>query len=270
MSFQQLNSMIPVFEHITVSSVSQTIECPADRHLLIVLLSGHLTLTAPWQEPVVVTQGYACQPGCGPFTIQIPRTRQAEYALLTYGVFPEESAWTLSGPLRTLSEVKIKYMLDELLRTDAADQALAAEEEAAQQFRKRLLLERILFIFMYESRMVREEKHAAVSIEHSLSYMNEHYMLKLTLPMMAERAGMSEGHYTVLFKRHTGLTMTQYLRRLRIDKAKQMFQQTRLSAKEIAQRVGFADYFHFSRIFKKESGCSPTEFQTSVQQNLKK
>lgn len=65
----------------------------------------------------------------------------------------------------------------------------------------------------------------------------------------------------MLFKKATGMTMTQYLRHLRIQKAKQMFQQTRLPAKEVAQRVGFTDYFHFSRIFKKEVGCSPTQFQ---------
>jgi AraC-like DNA-binding protein len=85
-------------------------------------------------------------------------------------------------------------------------------------------------------------------------------MLPLTLPMIAERAGVSVGHYTVLFKRSTGLTFSQYLRQIRIEKAKQLLRQTDLSASEIARQVGYADYFHFSRTFKRETGCSPAAF----------
>lgn len=265
MNFQQLVAMIPVLERADTSRISQTIDNPEHIHALIVVLQGHVTLTARDQEPVVFTQGYACHPQCGPFDIVVPKTKEAEYIVISYRVFPENSAWMLQGPLRTLSEVKIKYMLDELLRTTQEIHTRSVEEEAAQQFRKRLILERILFIFIYETtQMKHEEKSSASSIEESLSYINEHYMLKLTLPMLADRAGMSEGHYTVLFKKRTGTTMTHYLRGLRIRKAQQMFRQTSLPAKEIAHRVGFVDYFHFSRIFKEEVRCSPTAYQKSL------
>ncbi|MCP1311311.1 AraC family transcriptional regulator [Paenibacillus tyrfis] len=261
MHFQQLAAMIPVFETVESGTASRLIDCGPDNHRIIIVLRGHVTLSAQSQEPVVVTQGFACHPVHGPFDLQVPKTKEAEYALITYRVFPESSAWTLHGPLRTHSEVKIKYMLDELIRTAEEIRTDSEEEDAVQLFRKRLILERILFIFLYETHMRQEEPSSDLAIKESLSYINEHYMLKLTLPMLAQRAGMSDGHYTVLFKKHTGTTMTHYLRRLRIQKAQQMFLQTRLPAKEIAQRVGFADYFHFSRIFKQEVGCSPTAFQ---------
>ncbi|MCR8634788.1 AraC family transcriptional regulator [Paenibacillus radicis (ex Xue et al. 2023)] len=264
MNFQQLVAMIPILEQVDSSCVSQTIECPADCHVLIVVLRGHITISAKEQAPLVFTQGFACHPQYGPFVIQVPRTKEAEYVVITYRILPEDSIWTLHGPLRTVSEVKIKYMLDELIRTIHEIHTHSPEEEAAQQFRKRLILERILFIYIYETHMRQEDKSSAVSLEESLSYINEHYMLKLTLPMLAERAGMSVGHYTVLFKKHTGKTMTGYLRSLRIDKAKEMFLQTRLPAKEIAQRVGFVDYFHFSRIFKQGVGSSPTAFHKNL------
>ncbi|WP_163853074.1 AraC family transcriptional regulator [Paenibacillus elgii] len=261
MHFQQLAAMIPVFETVESSTASRIIACGPNSHRIIIVLRGHVTLSAQGQEPVVVTQGFACHPAHSPFDLQVPKTKEAEYAVIIYRVFPESSAWTLHGPLRTHSEVKIKYMLDELIRTAEEIRTDSEEEEAVQLFRKRLILERILFIFLYETHMRQEEPSSDLAIKESLSYINEHYMLKLTLPMLAQRAGMSDGHYTVLFKKHTGTTMTHYLRRLRIQKAQQMFLQTRLPAKEIAQRVGFADYFHFSRIFKQEVGCSPTAFQ---------
>jgi AraC-like DNA-binding protein len=263
MSFQQLISVIPAFEQVESRQTSHTIDCPMGRHVLIVVRRGHITIAAQGREPVVCSQGYACHSLHGPFDVHVPRTKQAEYIVITYRMIPENNPWTLFGPLSTMSEIKIHYMLDELIRTAEEIHTHSEAEEAAQQFRKRMILERILFIFLYESRMQQDEKSSSQSVEETLSYINEHYMLKLTLPLIARRAGMSEGHYTVLFKQHTGMTMSSYLRKLRIEKARQMFRQTRLPAKEIALTVGFSDYFHFSRVFKQETGCTPTDFMKS-------
>lgn len=264
MHFEQLLAMIPVLEQLDTSSVSRTITQSEETHLLIIVLSGHITIDCAQQKPVIVTQGFACDPLHSPCTIQVPKTKEAEYAVISYRVFPANSPWTLHGPLRTYSEVNVKYMVDELIRRIRETPTHSEDEDMIRDIRKRLLLERILFIFLYETHMGQDKKASDAAIDESLSYINEHYMLKLTLPQLAQRAGLSEGHYTVLFKKRTGSTMTHYLRKIRIEKAKQMFEQTHLSAKEIAQRTGFADYFHFSRIFKQEVGCSPTAYQNAL------
>ncbi len=263
MNFQQLLAIIPVVDHVASHTTTQTIECSANVHVLLIVRRGHVTLTAPDQEPQVCTEGYACHPLFGPYTVHVPKTKEADFTLITYRVLPDNSIWTLYGPLSTISEVKIYYMLDELIRTIDQLHTLSEDEVASQRFRMRAMLERVLFIFLHESRIRHKQKSKTDTIDETISYINEHYMDKITLPMLAERAGMSEGHYTVLFKKQTGTTMTNYLRSLRIGKAKQMFQQTRLSAKEVAQKTGFSDYFHFSRVFKQEVGCSPTAFQQS-------
>ncbi|MEK3719364.1 helix-turn-helix transcriptional regulator [Paenibacillus sp. FSL H8-0034] len=261
MYFQQLVQFIPTLDAITPSHSSQTVVTPGQSHQLIIVQRGHLLISAKDQEPVVCTQGFACHPDNSPYYIQVPKTKEAEYVVITYHVQPETSTWTLYGPLHTMSEIKIHYMIEELLRTMNEIDTHSVDEEAAQQFRKRLMLERILFIYLYESRMREEFKSSVNSIEETISYINEHYMLKLTLPMLSRRAGMSEGHYTVLFKKHTGETLMTYVNNLRIEKAKLLFQQTDLLAKEIAQKVGYVDYFHFSRVFKKITGASPSIFQ---------
>lgn len=261
MNFQQLIQIIPFLEQIDTHHCSQTIECPPNQHVLLVVRRGHLTIKASNQQPIICTQGFACHPEHGPYSIRVPQTKEVEYVVMAYRVLPETSAWMLHGPLSTLSEIKIHYMVDELIRTTDEISTCSPDEEAAQQFRKRLMLERMLFIYLYESHLARDKQSSTAAIEETLSYINEHYMIKLTLPLLARRAGMSQGHYTVLFKKHTGVTMTTYLHRLRIEKAKQMFQQTDLLAKEIAFRVGYVDYFHFSRVFKKWTGCSPSVYQ---------
>ncbi|WP_168121818.1 AraC family transcriptional regulator [Paenibacillus sp. HB172176] len=262
MFFEQLASIIPVFQRIQIFHQTQLLQLEEEQHALVVMRSGLLTIgKGGGEEAVVVSQGYACHPGEGPYSLQVPRTKEAEYFVIFYRLLPAGAGWSLQGPLYTLSEVKIKYMLDELLRMAEGNYSFAEREEPAQRFRMRLMLERILFIYLYETDLREQEASRLDGIDESLAYMKEHYMLKLTLPLLAGRAGMSEGHYTVRFKSRTGLTMTQYLRRLRVEKAKELFLQTSLSAKEIAQRVGYSDYFHFSRVFKQEEGCSPTSFQ---------
>ncbi|NEW07927.1 helix-turn-helix transcriptional regulator [Paenibacillus sp. SYP-B3998] len=261
MTFQQLLQIIPLIEHIESHSASIKIDCPADQHLLVLVRRGHIKIQLQDGEPIVCSQAYACHPDLGPFYIQAPKTKEVEYVVFTYRLLPEQSTWTLHGPLTTISDYKINYMVDELIRTTQNIHPHSIEEEAAQQFRKRLMFERILFIYLYESHMTYEKKSSAESIEETLSYMNEHYMVALTLPMLARRAGMSTGHYTVLFKKRTGTTMTSYLHTLRIEKAKLLLLQSDLLAKEVAQRVGYVDYFHFSKVFKKMTGCSPATFQ---------
>ncbi|OKL36087.1 helix-turn-helix transcriptional regulator [Domibacillus mangrovi] len=263
MSFQQLSTIIPCLKDVTIFENSQNFMPLPDCHAILIVKQGHVTVTSDNQPSIICTEGFAFHAKEGPYCIEIPKTKSAKYALITYHIFPENQDWALSGPLYSISGEKIDYMLDELVRIRTLSEKNKKQDEV-QSFRERLILERILFIYLYESGVKKEQKTAMSFIEETVSYLNQHYMLEIKLPMLAERAGLSVGHYTVLFKKHTGTTVTAYLMKLRIEKAKQYLLQSNLTAKEVAQRVGFSDYFHFSRSFKKEEGCSPTIFRAQV------
>ena len=64
-----------------------------------------------------------------------------------------------------------------------------------------------------------------------------------------------------VFKEHTGMAPYQYHLQLRISRAKELLNGTRLSVKEIAARLHFDDTYHFSRIFKKKTGMSPSKWR---------
>lgn len=64
------------------------------------------------------------------------------------------------------------------------------------------------------------------------------------------------------FKRHVGVNLTDYLQRLRIDRAKVMLCAGQLSIGEVGFRCGFMDTSHFIRVFKKMVGCTPKAFQS--------
>ena len=63
------------------------------------------------------------------------------------------------------------------------------------------------------------------------------------------------------FKKATGLTFTDYLGRVRVEKAKSLLLNPNLRISEIAYAVGFQSLRHFNRVFRELTGQSPTDFR---------
>ena len=63
------------------------------------------------------------------------------------------------------------------------------------------------------------------------------------------------------FKKHTGITILEYRTAIRMRKAKEMLLNGEESISAIASSCGFDDYSYFSKLFKKEEGCTPSEFR---------
>lgn len=103
-------------------------------------------------------------------------------------------------------------------------------------------------------------------ILHALVFMKENLSGKLTEQELAQRAGLTVQHFGVLFKAQTGETPGHYLSGLRMDKARGLLEeedQSRLSIKEIAARVGCRDLSHFVRDFEKRFGLSPKRYRAT-------
>ena len=71
---------------------------------------------------------------------------------------------------------------------------------------------------------------------------------------------MSPHYFSQLFKESTGITPHQYVIRCRIDRAKDLLKQGKLSIAEIAKEVGFVDQSHLHRHFKRLVGVTPKLF----------
>jgi AraC family transcriptional regulator, arabinose operon regulatory protein len=78
---------------------------------------------------------------------------------------------------------------------------------------------------------------------------------------LAQLAGMSAPHFFRCFKRVTGSSPIDWLRRERINQAKRLLTQSIDPIGDIAERVGYSDPFYFSRDFKRMTGHSPTEYR---------
>jgi len=84
---------------------------------------------------------------------------------------------------------------------------------------------------------------------------------KLCLATVAKAVNTSTFYFCKLFKRATGLTFTQYLARVRIEKAKSLLLEPHRRINEVAYDVGFQSLTHFNRVFKEIVGRSPSSYR---------
>jgi AraC-like DNA-binding protein/ABC-type glycerol-3-phosphate transport system substrate-binding protein len=83
----------------------------------------------------------------------------------------------------------------------------------------------------------------------------------LTGEILAEKLGVSRPHLAATFRRHTGRTLHDYLTERRIARARELLHHSELNVGEIASRLGYKTIFHFSRVFKRETGVSPRQYR---------
>ncbi|MGG6309425.1 helix-turn-helix domain-containing protein [Paenibacillus macerans] len=98
-------------------------------------------------------------------------------------------------------------------------------------------------------------------LDEAVRYMTERLADSVTLPELAKHTGLSKQHLVYLFNREAGCPPIEYFLRLKMQRAGQLLDLTGLSVKEIAGEVGMSDPYYFSRLFKKITGYSPTEYR---------
>ncbi len=98
-------------------------------------------------------------------------------------------------------------------------------------------------------------------ISQSISFMREHIGEALSLPQLAQQAGLSVAYYSKLFIQKTGFSPIDHFIQLKIQYACQLLDMSQLYVKEVAHRVGYQDPYYFSRVFKKVMQMSPVEYR---------
>lgn len=96
-------------------------------------------------------------------------------------------------------------------------------------------------------------------------YMRAHYNEELTLQSIADQFHFSPEYVSRLFKRLDGQPPTKYLTALRIEEAKRLIRDSAyLNLRMVAELVGYPDAHYFSRIFRKATGMTPTEYKQTL------
>lgn len=105
-------------------------------------------------------------------------------------------------------------------------------------------------------------------VEQILSYFEDHYAEKISLDQIADNTYLSTVYISKIFKSETGNTPIRHLINIRLEKAKELLENGwEGSIQEVAMQVGYDDAYHFSKLFKKRYGVSPSKIVQAADEN---
>jgi AraC family L-rhamnose operon regulatory protein RhaS len=98
-------------------------------------------------------------------------------------------------------------------------------------------------------------------IRELINWIHIHYLEKMTIEMIAKQFHTNKTTLNQKFKTVMGITVVEYISSLRMQIACSFLRKTYLSVNEIMERAGYKNDAHFLRIFRKHTGCTPTEYR---------
>jgi AraC family transcriptional regulator len=113
---------------------------------------------------------------------------------------------------------------------------------------------------------VRESKSGSPSLpgyklRQVTDWMSEHIAEEFSLERLAAQAGLSKFYFNRLFKSAMGVSPSRYQMTLRMDEARRLLRETKDTVVEIGLSVGCPNQSHFARIFRKETGLTPSDYR---------
>lgn len=105
--------------------------------------------------------------------------------------------------------------------------------------------------------MLKEKKNAMKRLEQAFTYINDHYCEKITLEEVAVSVYMSSNYFSSYFRRVANISFSDYVTRLRVNRAREMLRENGANVTEIAMECGFNNISNFYRLYKKHMGKTP-------------
>ena len=103
----------------------------------------------------------------------------------------------------------------------------------------------------------------SLPVRLACEYIDKNYQEDINLNKISNYVSLSKNYFCNIFKKETGITIWDYLIRIRMEEAKRMLLETEQKTYEISERVGYDDPSYFGRLFKKYTGFTPMEFRES-------
>lgn len=113
--------------------------------------------------------------------------------------------------------------------------------------------------------VVKKEENTNGIIKKAKDYIIQHFKKDISLDDISRELDISPYYFSKLFKDVTGINFVEYLTNLRIEEAKDLLNNADMSMKAICVQVGYNDPNYFSRIFKKSTGRTPTEYKEGME-----
>jgi two-component system response regulator YesN len=176
--------------------------------------------------------------------ITAPRMFKAR--MLELLVVLSRSAVEGGADLDELLELNYRY-IEEILKTDAVDELSD-------------WIFRVMDDFMARAFGGVDTKNMQI-VGAATRYMRNNYDSTLTLNSIAQAVFISPFYLSHIFKEELNSTVMDYLTKVRMEEAKRLLRNPRLSIVDIAEKTGYSDPGYFTKVFKKSEGITPSDFK---------
>jgi AraC-like DNA-binding protein len=102
------------------------------------------------------------------------------------------------------------------------------------------------------------------AVTRAKRFVQDHVDESINLEQVVQQVGVSRFYFCKLFKKATGMTLTEYVTRVRVEKAKTLLVDPSLRISEIVFAAGFGSIPRFNSVFKQHVGMPPTEYRLSL------
>ena len=162
-------------------------------------------------------------------------------------------------PIGGHGSMEIEILLQKLLR-------LSENNSPINSFKSKTLLYTVI------ENMLQFAQQAAFdtkeeSLEHIIEYIHSNTDKSLTVSQLAEKLNMDSKQFHYLFQKRIGVCPKKYMIQCKMNRAKELLIDNNYSVTNVANMVGYDDPLHFSRIFKKNTGHSPSSYRDNLEKN---
>jgi AraC-like DNA-binding protein len=108
------------------------------------------------------------------------------------------------------------------------------------------------------------QRHEPPSVTRAKNFVHAHAGERVTLRLTAAYVHVSRHHFCKIFKQATGMTFTEFVARVRMEKAKGLLGDPQLRISDVADRAGFNSISQFNRVFRRHVRNSPTAYRAAL------
>ncbi len=116
--------------------------------------------------------------------------------------------------------------------------------------------------YIGQLRLVHSEHHR---LKEAVEFLHRHYDRPLNMATVSNHVSLNYSYFSEAFKAYTGESFVVYLKKLRIERAKELLGQSGLRLGEISEQIGFESSRHFSRVFRELEGITPQEYRAQLE-----
>jgi len=112
-------------------------------------------------------------------------------------------------------------------------------------------------------RNLRKKKICSKHVANCIDYIDDNLHTRITVASLAEFTGLNPSYLSRLFKKETGMTISQYVQTRKIETAKNMLAYSDYSAAQISSILAFPSQSYFTEVFRKRTGMTPIQYRAN-------